>query len=301
MNNLMKDIPRLNGSRITPIEKGYSTDKKYLVEYSDGRKELLKLFDISELDAKKQEYSILEQMIGLDVKCSLPIDIGELESSPLGYMLLSYVDGQDALEVLPAYSESVQYMIGLEAGQQLRKIHQLEAPQEIPSWYERKIAKHRRYVDRYYQCGIRVIHDNKLLSFIDRHADLMKDRPNLFQHDDFHVGNLIVKDEVLSGVIDFNRYDWGDPIHEFLKVGMFSSEVSVPFANGQIAGYFNGEEPGEEFWVLYSLYMAMSVLSSVVWIQKVSPDELDFMLDRLNRVIQDHNDFDSVRPKWFGN
>ncbi|SYX83066.1 aminoglycoside phosphotransferase family protein [Paenibacillus alvei] len=93
--------------------------------------------------------------------------------------------------------------------------------------------------------GVRIKNDSILLSFIEDNLQLMRHRPNLFQHDDFHVGNLIIKDNQLSGVIDFNRFDWGDPIHEFLKVGMFSSE-------------------------LYTLYLSMCLISSIVWISKVN-------------------------------
>jgi hypothetical protein len=28
---------------------------------------------------------------------------------------------------------------------------------------------------------------------------------------------------------EFYRYDWGDPIHEFYKLALFSREVSIPF------------------------------------------------------------------------
>ncbi|MCZ3365579.1 MULTISPECIES: aminoglycoside phosphotransferase family protein [Methanobacterium] len=41
---------------------------------------------------------------------------------------------------------------------------------------------------------------------------LTKERPNIFQHDDFHAGNIIINNnKELTGIIDFNRYDWGDP------------------------------------------------------------------------------------------
>ncbi|EPY06294.1 hypothetical protein PAALTS15_16301 [Paenibacillus alvei TS-15] len=106
----------------------------------------------------------------------------------------------------------------------------------------------------------------------------MRHRPNLFQHDDFHVGNLIIKDNQLSGVIDFNRFDWGDPIHEFLKVGMFSSEVRIPFSIGQIRGYHKDSEPDDLFWRLYSLYLAM---------------------DKIDRVLEDHDYFRLLKPKWY--
>ena len=48
-------------------------------------------------------------------------------------------------------------------------------------------------------------------------------------------GNLIVNGGRLSGIIDFNRYDWGDPVHDFVKTAYFSSAESVPFSAGQMA------------------------------------------------------------------
>ncbi|WP_281255100.1 aminoglycoside phosphotransferase family protein [Paenibacillus herberti] len=155
------------------------------------------------------------------------------------------------------------------------------------------------YRKEYAECGVSINENEKLLSFKDGHLDLLKDRPNRFQHDDFHFGNLIMKDDTLSGIIDFNRWDWGDPIHEFVKVGIFCSEVSVPFSVGQIQGYNSGMEPSEQFWRLYSLYMAMTLISSVVWILKVKPEELDSMMEKVHRVMKDHDHFESVVPKWY--
>jgi aminoglycoside phosphotransferase (APT) family kinase protein len=127
----------------------------------------------------------------------------------------------------------------------------------------------------------------------------MRNRPNLFQHDDYHIGNLIVSGAKLSGIIDFNRYDWGDPIHEFVKVGIFSSEVSVLFSVGQIRGYHNHGEPDEAFWGLYSLYLAMTLISSVVWVLNVRPDETGLMLGKIHKVLEDHNDFNLTVPRWY--
>ncbi|MCR8630455.1 aminoglycoside phosphotransferase family protein [Paenibacillus radicis (ex Xue et al. 2023)] len=146
---------------------------------------------------------------------------------------------------------------------------------------------------------MKVKNDFKVMSFIEDNLQLMKNRPNLFQHDDFHVANLIIKDKELSGVIDFNRYDWGDPVHEFLKVGMFSAEVSLPFSMGQIMGYHGNQDPTELFWKLYSLYLAMCIISSVVWIIKVKPEETAIMMDKIDRVLEDHNYFELIKPKWF--
>ncbi|UHA76193.1 aminoglycoside phosphotransferase family protein [Paenibacillus sp. 481] len=282
------------------IEKGYSDDEKYIVTHAESKqKALLKLFKISDYTAKQTEYEILYHMKQLDVKCSRPLDFGKLHNVDKGYMLLTYIEGDDASDELPNCSEEEQYRIGLEAGEQLRKMHQLHAPIHLSSWYDRFYPKQKHYIETYKACGVRLEHDSRLISFIEAHLPLAKQRPNLFQHDDFHVGNLVIQDRKLAGVIDFNRFDWGDPIHEFLKVGMFSSEVSIPFSKGQIAAYHQHQEPDESFWKLYSLYLAMCMFSSVVWILKVKPDELSQMVDKVNRVLDDHDYFTSIQPSWY--
>lgn len=296
---LMKQIPYLQGSSHTQhIHKGYSSDQKYIV-IKDNQKYLLRRFALHERASKQQEYEALEKMVELNVTCSRPLAIGTIESSGLGYMLLTYIEGADALEELPAYSDSIQYEIGIAAGKELAKMHQWAAPHLVIPWYDRKLEKHNKVMEQYELCSVRLSNDLKIIAFIDEHVNLMKNRPNVFQHDDFHVGNLIVRDSKLAGVIDFNRIDFGDPVHEFLKTGMFSSEVSVPFSLGQMKGYFDHKAPDELFWKLYSLYLAMSLFSSVVWILKVKPEELSIMMDKINRVLEDHDYFDRMIPRWY--
>jgi aminoglycoside phosphotransferase (APT) family kinase protein len=64
----------------------------------------------------------------------------------------------------------------------------------------------------------------------------LKNRPNQFQHDDFHLKNIIVQDKHYVGVIDFNGYDWGDPLHDLVKVALFSREVSILIPRGKFSG-----------------------------------------------------------------
>ncbi|MGP4072874.1 aminoglycoside phosphotransferase family protein [Piscibacillus sp. B03] len=181
----------------------------------------------------------------------------------------------------------------------MKNIHQLKAPSHISPWYNRKVEKHRKYMDAYLDCGVKIKNDHKIIQFIEEHLHLMKQRPNLFQHDDFHLSNLIVKEKQLAGVIDFERYDWGDPIHEFLKIGIFIRQISTPFSIGQIKGYFDHQDPDEHFWRLYSLYLAMCVFSSVVWTSRATPNDMDNMLAKINTFLEDHDYFDRVKPKWY--
>ncbi|MBW7477332.1 aminoglycoside phosphotransferase family protein [Paenibacillus oenotherae] len=295
-------IPLLRHSaKIERIHKGYSSDEKYIVHDSDGAPQyILRTYSIDHDKDKRVEFSTLKLMEVHNVKCSRPIEIGLLPEQALGYMIVSFIEGNEASEELPLLTEEEQFKIGVQSGLELKKIHQIICPDNMKPWDERMLAKHHRYRMKYANCGVAINNDVRLLSFIDDKLDLMKGRPNIFQHDDYHVGNLIVRDGNLSGIIDFNRYDWGDPIHEFVKVGMFSSEISIPFSVGQIRRYNNDIEPGDEFWQLYSLYLAMTLISSVVWILKAKPDELDSMLMKIQRVMDDHDDFELIVPKWYG-
>jgi aminoglycoside phosphotransferase (APT) family kinase protein len=213
--------------------------------------------------------------------------------------VLSYIEGLDAEEALITYQPNVQFNIGAEAGKDLRRMHQYAAPSDVTPWYERVIKKYRGYIEAYTTSGVTVKYADKIIRFIEDSTPYLKNRPNRFQHDDFHVANIIVNDGNYAGVIDFNRYDWGDPLHDFLKVGFFSSQVSVPFSVGQLTGYFQDELIPDQFWNLYSVYVAMSVFASVVWTMRVVPENIDGMMERINRVLEDHKYFESKKPSWF--
>ncbi|HFR4146286.1 TPA: aminoglycoside phosphotransferase family protein, partial [Bacillus cereus] len=176
--------------------------------------------------------------------------------------------------------------------------HTYEAPNNILPWYERAMKKHSKYLEAYKTCGINIKNDDKIIKFIEENEIYLKNRPNRFQHDDFHLENIIVRDGKYVGVVDFNGYDWGDPLHDFVKIALFARDISIPYSIGQIEGYFNRKIP-EEFWKLYTVYVGMTVFSSVVWTLRAAPHMLDDMLERLTIVLEDHNNFELSKPIWF--
>ncbi|MGD0032769.1 aminoglycoside phosphotransferase family protein [Paenibacillus illinoisensis] len=283
---------------LQPIMEGYSSDLKFKVKIPGRGDFLLRTFDLSQEPLKRNEYQCMAGMQELGVHCPFPVSMGRLDEEN-GYMLLSYIEGEDASKVLPQMNQQSQWAIGVQAGAELRKIHQFKLEDQAESWYIRKSKKHMRYAEKYRQCSVKMEHDQHVLAFIEENLDWMKHRPDGFQHDDFHPGNLVIKDDKLAGVIDFNRFDQGDPVHEFLKLGLFASETSIPYSIGQIQGYFGGNEPDEQFWRLYSLYTAMALVSSVVWIQQVKPEETSDMMDKIERVREDHDDFRRFVPRWY--
>ncbi|WP_312116477.1 phosphotransferase family protein [Brevibacillus reuszeri] len=300
LDQLQNEIPALaNAVRIEKILKGFSTDEKYRIYLDHGENQLLRVFKLDQWEQKTVEYEILETIQTLGVKASSPIELGMHQRLGIGYMILSYLEGEDARDVLAELSAEEQQKIGYNAGRELAKMHQLSAPPSISSWFDRCVPKHRKYVKAYHDSSLRINHTDKILDFIEQHLPYLKERPNRFLHDDFHVGNLIVHNRTYAGVIDFNRYDWGDPIHEFTKLAFFSRESSVPFCQGQIAGYFQKAGEIDSFWSLYSVYTAMAIFSSMVWTQRVVPALLDDMASRVNRIIEEHHAFERTIPDWF--
>lgn len=300
IEEIQHEIPVLAScTRIERLLKGFSSDHKYIIYHSQGEPQyILRTFELSQFEQKEREFQILQRVEATQIACSRPVVLGKLPSLALGYMLLTYVEGDAAEDILPQLTEEQQYLIGVEAGHALKSIHRIKPQADMPTWYDRTMKKHQRYREQYAMTGITLQDEQLVLNYIDQHLHLMKGRPSFLQHDDFHPGNLIVSEGALAGVIDFNRYDWGDPFHEFLKIGMFSVEVSVPFSIGQIHGYFNGD-PSTQFWKLYTLYIAMTSIASVVWTLKEIPASLDDMLQRIYRMMEEHRQFTEAIPSWY--
>lgn len=299
VKQLLKEIPLLKDYKgLRRIKKGFSSDEKYFVSLHDtDAKYLIRFFPINQFEGREKEFTILKTIEDYTTKAIKAIEIGKIQGH--GYMITTYLEGNDVEQELLVLTKKEQYQLGFESGKELFNLHRIQAPKDIESWYERKSLKHKKYVEAYMECSIKIDQDEKILQFIEKHMPLMKNRPNLFQHDDYHPSNLIAKAGNFEGIIDFGRYDWGDPIHEFLKIGIFTRNISVPFSIGQIKGYSNGEEPNDEFWTLYSLYLAMCVFSTVVWTLKVVPHDIHSMLQKINILLDDHQHFNNVKPCWY--
>ncbi|MBJ7992911.1 aminoglycoside phosphotransferase family protein [Bacillus mycoides] len=287
-----------DAANIEEISKGFSPDKKYIITTIEDEKYLLRTGDIKEFERKKIEFQILNEMQKRSVQAQKPIEIGLLEEDGLCYSIFSYIEGEDAKKLLPTYTPKEQYDIGIEAGKDLAKMHTYEAPKDLLPWYERAMRKHSKYLEVYKTCGIKIKNDDKIIKFIDENEMYVKDRPNRFQHDDFHLENIIVRDGKYVGVIDFNGYDWGDPLHDFVKIALFARDISIPYSIGQITGYYNGKIP-DEFWRVYAVYVGMTVFSSVVWCLRAAPHMLEDTLERLHIVLEDHKKFELSKPIWF--
>lgn len=100
------------------------------------------------------------------------------------------------------------------------------------------------------------------------------------------------------GVIDFNRWEVGDPYEEFYKLESFAIELSVPYCIGQIQSYFNDDIP-EDFWRILAVYVAHASLFLIKWAEKFGRTDIDAMVERCKVAFEDYDYFRRATPVWY--
>jgi len=278
-----------------PITKGWSDDKKYCVTDEAGTRRLLRISDIAQHDKKQLEFRMMQQIASLGIPMCLPIDFGTCEDGV--YSLQSWIDGEDAEQILPQYSENAQYQYGLDAGRILRKIHSVPAPAEQEDWEIRFNRKLDAKIKKYGECPLKYENGQVFIHYINENRHLLKNRPQVYQHGDYHIGNMMIDRSGRLCIIDFDRYDFGDPWEEFNRI-VWCAQKAPSFAVGTVDGYFDGEVP-MEFWKLLALYISGNTLSSLYWAIPFGQDEVNTMLNQAKDVLAWYDNMQNPVPTWY--
>lgn len=294
----MRDIQYYNTfTKIELVDKGWSSDKKYYIETTEGKRLLLRVSDIGEYERKKAEYEIMERVEALGVPMSQPIDFGTCDDGKSVYSLLTWCDGEDAEILLPTLPETEQYALGLKAGEILRIMHSIPAPDNSEDWSSYFNRKTDAKIEKYQECGIKIDGDDKIIEYIEDNRHLLQCRPQCYQHGDYHVGNMIISPENKLSIIDFNRPDYGEPWEEFNRI-VWSAAVSPHFATGQLNGYFEGKPP-MDFFKLMAFYISGNALGSVHWAIPFGEEEIAVMLNQAKDVLSWFDNMRNPIPTWY--
>jgi aminoglycoside phosphotransferase (APT) family kinase protein len=284
-----------NITSILPIEKGFSSEKKYLVIGQKGEF-LLRSCSMDTYERKKQEFDLMERLYRQGVKCNKPLDLFKSQNRTNLYALFGYLPGKDGQTCINEATARQQYEAGIFAGADLKKINSVAA--DTNTWYQRKWKKHEYYLSQYKEIGYRFDQDQKVRRFIEINYSRENSGPDMLQHDDFHLGNIIINDNKYGGILDFNRYDWGDPLHEFVKLEWFTWPVSKNFARGQIKGYFKENKVSREDCLKICVYIAMSLFATVVWTLKFFPHTMGDIEKKITSILSHYQFFEKTRPDW---
>ncbi len=290
----IETMPQLNFISKEPINKGWSCDEKYCVTASDGIKYLLRVTPDEKSANRADMFRMQQQVAALGVSMCKPVEFGKCDEGV--YTVQTWVEGKDAEEIIPYLADSEQYAYGLEAGRILKVIHSIPAPENQPDWEPRFNAKMSHKIRMYNECPIKFDGAENIIDYIESNRHLLTNRPQSFQHGDYHIGNMMIENDKIV-IIDFDRYDFGDPWEEFNRI-VWCAQSSPIFASGIISGYFDNEVP-LEFWKLLALYISSNMLSSIPWAIPFGESEVSTMLNQAKDVLSWYNNMQNPVPTWF--
>ncbi|OAB38423.1 aminoglycoside phosphotransferase family protein [Paenibacillus glacialis] len=298
MDKIISEIPdACTWNIVQAVHKGWSKDKKYYIKAIDGRELLLRLADISQFDKKKWEFESVEKFDHIDCLMSRPIDFGICNNGQSVYSLFTWVEGEDANQVIPTLSAKEQYRLGVRAGEILREMHEIPSENNPIPWSETYNLKINKYISNYKACGIHLKGADTIINYVESKRYLLENRLESIQHGDYHVGNMIVTKDVELGIIDFNRLSYGDPWEEFNRI-TWDASLSGLFASGRINGYFNNDVP-DQFFRVMALYITSNQLSSIHWAIPFGQEDVDIMLARAGDVLDWYDEFQTYVPSWY--
>lgn len=278
-----------------PIDKGWSGDQKYCAVTADGEKYLLRISPIDRLERKRREYEKMSEVAQLGIPMCLPEEFGTCDEG--AYSIQSWIDGEDAEEAIMEMDADAQYQYGLDAGRILAKIHTIPAPVDAPDWELRFNAKIDRKIAMYENCELEYESGDAFLNFLAENRYLLGGRPQSYQHGDYHIGNMMIDQDGVLTIIDFDRDDFGDPWEEFNRI-VWCAQAAPAFASGMVDGYFDGKVP-MEFWKLLALYISSNTLSSLPWAIPFGEGEIQVMRKQAAQVLEWYDGMKNVVPTWY--
>lgn len=279
------------------LNKGWSVDQKW-IGIKDQQKHLIRISDISMLHRRKWEFEQISRLYQQGWPVNRPLLFIEEEDIVIGiYMYIEAQDLETSINLLPV---SMQYDMGYFAGEALLAIHALPIETDSINQYERMSNKILKQIDLYHQKELHFANDHLVIDYIKDNLQLLSDRPLVFQHGDYHIGNMLLVEFQNAAIIDFNRCDIGDPYEEFIRAYFFSRKQSVPFVIGQLDGYFKYGIPAD-FHALMKLYMCHSMISALTWSTQFSVSQTETLKQYVLMVMDDYDQLKKDIPKWLEN
>lgn len=251
MQTSLNFIPNIKDyTLVSEISAGYSGDDKYKLE-KDGCFFLLRVGDKSSADIKFKEFNHLKLFENQDINTHRPVDFGV--AGDKFYSIVTWVDGIPIMDIIKSDAGRDYYSLGIKVGKELKKLHKASVTGIKADWYSAIKGKAESALNFCRTMNIRLA-GGYAEEYLLNNLGLVKGRPNVLFHGDFHWENCVLNDKGQIGIIDFSGNSIGDPWYEFGDM-MWVLEYSESFANGQLDGYF-GTVP-DEFWRVFKLYTAL--------------------------------------------
>ena len=281
-------------TRLEEVRAGWSGDKKYHAWSADGREYFLRVCSPEKEGRMRKARELQQGAWDLGLPVSQPLGFEPREDGI--YMWERWLPGTLLKEALPSLPQPEQRRLGWEAGEILRTLHTILAPAEAEDWESRFNAKIDRKLQLYRECPLQYESGGAFVRYLEENRGLLHGRPQCRQHGDYHSGNMMLCGGKLY-VIDFDRFDWGDPWEEFNRIP-WCVQASPAFASGMVDGYFHGEPP-LEFWKLLALYIASNTLGSLPWSIPYGEGEVRIAKEQAAQVLDWYDNMKRWVPRWY--
>jgi aminoglycoside phosphotransferase (APT) family kinase protein len=292
MENLLK---KYNITNVLPINYGWSGDKKHILTDKCGTKYILRESRPEQKQKREIQYLYLREIGRLNLNMAKAIECGVLRNGNF-YTLLTFVNGSSAENEILKFNDIEAYTIGIEAGKALAKIHSIKVNHPAVPLFERYAAKSEAKITAYECCEYKLENGDFILKYYKDNLHLMKDRPLVYTHGDYHLGNMVIENGKL-GIIDFDKLSISDPYDDF-KPYCWNALKSEYFATGLINGYFNNNIPSDFFEIL-KFYTVESLISHLPWAAKFGKEDIKNAYFVYDCTMNWYNNFNLTIPIWY--
>ncbi|MCL2299112.1 MAG: phosphotransferase [Firmicutes bacterium] len=285
------------------INKGWSGDKKFIVETAEGRRLLLRLADAKEYDEKKREFEMMGRVAARGIPTCAPVDFGLCDAGKSVYTLVTWLEGEDAGSALRGMSGKEQYLLGKKAGALLRGIHQVPTETDTEGWSMWFGRRMKEKLDLY------LAHERKLAraapcaEYLLQNKHLLEGRPQAFYHGDLNPTNVILLPGGEVAAIDYNAaYDRHgvDPVWEFRTIP-WGQNPNPHYYTGVLDGYYEGLAERDflaELAVL-AYYFAYEAVWGIVDSRILRKGMRRDCRKHLANVLRWFGNMDNVVPTWY--
>ena len=274
---------------------GWSDEDKYIITLSDSERVLLRVLKKENFLSQKKSIEILNQFSTISDLVPRVLDYGETTNGENGYILLSYIEGENAMKVISNYDIIKQYNFGLKMGEVIKLFHKQSKPEVDFEGTVNFNKKVKGFLDYYCEnkSNFNFLKDKE--AYIRKFLEQIKNRPFIMLHNDFHLGNMIINDDKIS-LIDFNRASVGDNIKEFDGIA-WCVKNSEYFAQGLIDAYLEDEDE-QKFFELLKGYIYIWQIQMLFFIRDQDDEEKEIVINLLKSV-EEWYDKDGVIPSWY--
>ncbi len=293
------DIPGAESwVRFSEITEGNSSDRKFYVKNNERERFFLRIADCSLYDRKKNEFEYLKMIRGFGMPVPDPVGFGICNKGRSLYLQTRWIYGTPGPQKLADLDLYHQYYLGTDAGLCLKAVHYCQIPPRRNNWATIQRARAEKILKTYHGGRKKIGQDRKLLDFIQQCFPLLDDRPQVLLHGDFTTDNIILSHEYSFSLIDFDNWQYGDPLIDLANVLTHIHQISMPYAIGILDCYFAFDINDEEMRLL-AYYAAVDLLERFTAAQIQSEQACEKIIEQARALIKAFHGFKNLDPTWY--